>query len=191
MVSTCGRKSAALALCVGLLGAAGCAELEGVLAQSIGGRAVEGELRSLDERRGRMQVRQQRGGTVTLRYDRSTRVFYAQREYPPSALERGDVVRVRVSHDRSGEAWADRVDVLRSRAATGRVERLDGRVAQVVPSRGHFTVVRGREVPIVVYVPPNVRREDLRRLDRLRTGDRVRLDVLHLGPGEVELVRFR
>jgi hypothetical protein len=191
MVRRYGRGTVIAALLLGALGAAGCAELDGVLARPMGGSVVQGEVRSLDARRARMQVREDRGGTVTLRYDGGTRVFYRQREYPTSALERGDVVRVRVSHDRSGEAWADRVDVLRSRASAGRVERLDGRVVRIEPRRGYFTVVRGREAPVVVYVPPTVRREDVRRLDRLRPGDNVRLEVLPLGRAEAELVRFR
>jgi hypothetical protein len=44
----------------------------------------------------------------------------------------------------------------------------------------------------VVYVPRDARRDDVRRFERLRRGERVRVEVRSRGRGDqAELVRFR
>src|SRR5262245_14005769 len=104
----------------------GCATLEEVLNDPGRSNVIDGEVWAVDARSRRIEVRPDRGGTVEMFYDRNTRVYYEQREYEPSALEQGDVVRALVSRDRDGTVWADRVDVLSSRTPTDRVERIDG-----------------------------------------------------------------
>jgi hypothetical protein len=190
MLSGRWRKGSALIVLAMLSGA--CTQLEGVLSDPGQANVVDGEIRSIDARASRIDVRSNRGNTVTMRYDRQTRVVYEQREYDPSALEQGDRVRALTSRDRNGTLWADRVDVLSSvrDGGSGRVERIDGTFGRSEPSRGYFTVVVGRET-LVVYVPRVARDQDIRRLDRLRSGDRVSLDVRRVGRGEMELVRFR
>lgn len=171
--------------------------MDGVMLPASGSTSmVTGEIRSLDSRNGRMQVREQGNNrTQTLRYDSRTRVVHRQRQYPITALERGDVVRVRVSRDRSGSAWADHVEVRESvqerRASNARVERVDGTVRLVDTRRGLFTVEQSRNRTVTVYVPRNMSRDDARRFDRLRRGERVRADVRSVGGGVAELVRFR
>jgi hypothetical protein len=160
------------------------------------GSAVSGELRSVDSRNGRLQVRDPRSNrTETLRYDGRTRVVYRGRQHPVSSLERGDLVRVRVSRDRSGTTWADHVEVERSvrdrDGASGRVERLEGTVRQVDTRRGIFVVDHGVFRATTVYLPRNAARDDVRRFDRLRRGERVRVEVRPLNSGVAELVRFR
>jgi hypothetical protein len=193
---------AALAAVVLALAAPGCAPLnalDDVLQPNGSMSVVSGEIRSLDARRGRMQVRDDYAGgrTHTLRYDNRTRVVYAQRQYPASSLSRGDQVRVRVTYDRSGNAWADRVEVRRSAqqqrtvANSSRVERLDGVVRQVDNRRGWFTLEQSRSRSVRVYVPTRLNGTDARRFDRLRRGDRVRVEVRALGRNEAQLVRFR
>jgi hypothetical protein len=175
-----------------VLAGAGCAEIERAIHAPGRSDVVDGEIWSIDARGSRIDVRSVRGGTVTMRYDRNTRVFYERREYEPTALEEGDQVRALTSRDRNGTLWADRIDVLRSvrDAAPGRVERIDGVFGRFEPGRGYFTVVAARET-LFVYIPRNVREGDLRRLERLRPGDRVRIDVRVFGRGELELARFR
>jgi hypothetical protein len=193
------RRRAGLALVATLLIAApACAALgvlDDVMVPDGRNSLVTGEVRSVDGRRGRLQVRDDRTSrTHTLRYDGRTRVQYRQRHYPASALERGDVVRVRVSYDRSGTAWADHVEVRQSvqdrRAATARVQRLDGRVLQVDSRRGFFTVEPSRNRTVVIHVG-NVTANDARRVARLRRGDRVRMDVRPVTNNAAQLVRFR
>lgn len=182
-------------LLVVVLVAAACAPLSGVAVPDGRSAVVYGEVRSLDARRGRIQLREDRGRTVNVRYDNRTRVVYRARQYPPSSLRRGDIVQVRLTHDRSGTAWADRIDVRHStqdrRVATARVERIDGRVLGVDTRRGRFTLEPGRSRTVVVHVPHRLSSSDARRFERLRRGDRVRVDVRPVGRNDVELVRFR
>jgi hypothetical protein len=195
-----GRLPVILALTGGLLLAPACAPLgamDGVVLGD-GGRSssfVEGEVRSVDTRRSRMELRDHRNRGYTVHFDRRTQVIYRQRQYPVQALERGDVVRVRLVRDRNGALWADRVDVWQSvrerGVAYGRTERVNGTVSRVDHRRGHFTMQSGRNQVLVVHVPSRLTREDARRFERLRRGDRVRVEIRPVGRGAAEFVRFR
>jgi hypothetical protein len=195
------NRTAGLALAAAFLVTAGCAPLEGspggIVVPNRSSTIVEGEIRSVDTRRGRLELRDSRG-TRTLRYDHQTSVVYGQRRYPVSALERGDYARIHVSYDRHGNGWADRVEVRRSarddRGIAGAIgaSRVAGTVGRIDHRRGFFTVERGRDPRVTVYVPSRLSRDDARRFDRLRRGDRVRVEVRQLrGRNEAELVRFR
>lgn len=70
-----------------------------------------GEVRSVDTRRGLIQLREEHGRDYTVRYDNRTRVVYRERQYPVSALDRGDQVQVRVEYDRNNNLRTDRIDV--------------------------------------------------------------------------------
>lgn len=183
---------------------AGCAPLGslGGLGDVLGGgHSLHGEIRSVDTRRGRLQVREQYGRDQTVRFDNRTQVVYQNQRYPVSSLERGDQVQMRVEYDRNNTAWADRIEVRSSARqndrgsiwGSTRVQRLDGRVQTVDTRRGYFTVTTGaRNTQMVVYMPRDARREDIRRFDRLRRGERVRADVRSTGrSNQAELVRFR
>lgn len=178
-----------------------CAPVGDILMGDVGGypssgrtSIVSGEVRSVDSRRGQLQVRDDRNSrNVNLRYDNRTRVSSGQRQYPASSLRRGDWVRVNVSYDRSGNAWADRVEVRGNSAGrnAGRVQRIDGTVRSVDVRRGYFAVDQGRSSTVVVYVPQRLGSSDARRFERLRRGERVRADVRLSGGNTAELVRFR
>jgi hypothetical protein len=195
------RLAAALAATV--LSSSACANvgtvLEDVAGSGLGGGpTLSGEVRSVDTRRGRLQIRDEyERRTETVRYDSRTRVVYGNREYPVSSLERGDYVRVRVDYDRDGNAWADRIEVRGSgrddrddRNNIGRTVRLDGTVRQVDQRRNLFTVEERQDV-YVVYVPSRASRNDVRRFEDLRRGDRARADVRVVARGQAELIRFR
>jgi cold shock CspA family protein len=194
-----------------VVSASACAQMGtlGGLGDVIGGGSnVYGEVRSVDARRGRIEVREQYGRDQTVRFDNRTRVVYQNREYPVSSLERGDQVQMRVEYDRNNTAWTDHIEVRSSARRTDRrddrrdddrgdvwgtrVERLDGRVQGVDERRGYFTLTQNRGQRVLVYMPRNARREDIRRFERLRRGERVRVDVRSSGRGDqAELVRFR
>jgi len=192
------RRSAPLAVALGavlLTGSAGCAAvLDEVGGVYNGSSAITGEIRSVDARRGRLELRENSGRNHTLRFDNQTRVVNGQRAASATSLERGDVVQVRVSYDRSGTAWADRIDVRRSardgRIGSVRTQRLSGVVAAVDTRRGWFTLEQGRN-RYTVQLPPRVSRDDARRFERLRRGDRVNVEVRALQRNGYELVRFR
>jgi hypothetical protein len=196
-----GRIPWTLALMGGLLTVSACAPLgamDGVVLGGGGGARtafVDGQIRSVDTRRARLQVRDQWNRSHTVRFDRRTLVTYRHRQYPVTALERGDLVRIRLVRDRAGSLWADRVDVRESVRDRGRIygrtERLTGTVAGVDRRRGVFTIQPSRYETLVVHVPGRLSRDDARRFDRLRRGDRVRVEVRAVGRGAAELVRFR
>ena len=198
-----GSTGKALVLTASLLAAPGCTQwgdtMWGPRPQSVRSVVLDGEVWSLDSRQGRLQVRTDRGRTNTVLVDRGTRVTYGRQSYPVDALERGDVVRVWVEVDPRGEAWADRVDVRSSVRDRGysdryddryRVERLDGRVGEVNLRQGYFTVEQGRE-RVAVRIPNGLDRNELRKVERLRRGDRVDVDVRTISGDEAELVRVR
>jgi translation initiation factor IF-1 len=85
---------------------------------------------------------------------------------------------------RYGGSDRDRRDV------AGRIERLDGRVTSVDQRRGYFAMSDGRQ-NVLVHVSGRLSNNDARRFDRLRRGDRVRVEVRYAGRGQAELVRFR
>jgi hypothetical protein len=200
MVTKPGRFSIAFALAAGLmLTAPACASLggglEGVTVPRGRDARISGQVHSLDRRRNQIMVREGFGRTHTLRYDNRTRVLDGRRQYAVSALDRGDQVRVWVTYDRRGTPWVERLEVresARNRSiATPRVERLDGRVARLDTRRNFFTLEQGRNQTVMVRVPSRLQRDDARRLERLRRGDRVRVDVRALDRNTVELIRFR
>jgi hypothetical protein len=168
----------------------------------VSGSTVSGVVRSVDTRRGRLQVYDEYDRrTTTLRVDGRTRVVHQPREYPVSALERGDVVRIRVERTGGGELVAEHIDVRESVRQRddgygrggdyGRTQRLDGTVTQVDVRRNTFVLEQGRSNSYVVHVPSRVSRDDERRFDRLRRGDRARVEVRIVGRNQAELVRFR
>ncbi|HEX7090956.1 MAG TPA: hypothetical protein VF192_12520 [Longimicrobiales bacterium] len=194
------RPPSALVLVPLLLGAASaCSPLNGadLDPHRPSSTLVYGEVRAIDARRNLIHVRERDGGTEIVRYDWRTEVRYGSRRYPISALDRGDLVRVRVRYDGRGRPWADRVDVVREygrdrdRGYYGRVQRLDGRVGWVDTRRGYFTLERTRAPDVRVIVPRRLSRADQRRFARLRTGQRVRADVRLLSVNQAQLIRFR
>jgi hypothetical protein len=199
-----GGTGRALVLTAALLGATGCGSVGEILQQtrapSARATVIDGEIREVDARRGRIRVRSMRHGTRTVRVDRSTRVLYRRVEYTLEALEPGDVVRVFVEVDRNGAPWASRVDVRASvdeRRHSNRQARpreyawLDGTVARMDRNEGWFTVSVRRAGEIVVWVPDDLDRDDERRLGRMRRGDQVRIEVRPITSDEAELVGFR
>jgi hypothetical protein len=202
-----------LVLTASLLAFPGCAPFGdtvwGSRLPSARSRVIDGEVWTVDGRRGRLQLRSGWGRTSTVNVDRATRVVYRQRSYPVQSLERGDVVRVWLEVDGRGDAWADRVEVRQSVRERydrrgyddrygyddgryqGRVERVEGRVGQVNLRERYFTIEQGLNRFLAVYVGNGFERDAYRRLEGLRRGDRVRVDVRLISGNEADLVRFR
>jgi hypothetical protein len=187
---------------------AGCANMGTVLedvlsagALGVGGSTLQGEIRSVDERRGRLQIRDDRDErTETVYYDDRTRVIYGNREYAVTSLERGDYVRVRVDQDRDGNTYAQVIEVSESARDDGRYDdddryngrtvQLDGTIRQIDTRRYVFTI-DDRDDTYLVYVPSRANRDDVRRFESLRRGDRARAEVRIVSRGQAELIRFR
>lgn len=187
-----------------LLAVPGCATMGNVLT----GRPDDlyGQVRAVDTRRGYLQISEDYGRDYTVRYDGRTRVVYGGRNYSVASLRRGDEVRVRVGYDRNDQPWADLIELQRNGRDGGsiwgdrggvydrgsiRVERWDGQVQQVDYRRGWFVIDRGRYSDARIYVGRSARNEDIRRFERLRRGQRVKVEVRTSYQGQAELVRFR
>jgi ribosomal protein L19 len=161
---------------------------------------VVGEVVRVD--RAELVVDDGRGGTQRIGYSADTEVYYRGERYEVANLEPGDLVRVEVRRDRSGDRFTDYVVVTRSRqeggGATptaprpgeGAVETFSGRVTWVEQSRGRFGVDAEYRGPLTVLMPYDPAAPDRDAFERLRTGDRVTLRAEWLGDGRVQLVRF-
>ncbi|MSR35619.1 MAG: hypothetical protein EXR95_03095 [Gemmatimonadetes bacterium] len=109
--------------------------------------------------------------------------------------------------DPRGDAWADRVEVresVRERYSDSgrddrgryqerqeRVERVEGRVGGVNLRGGYFTVEQGFNRSVDVHFADGLDRNEYRKVERLRRGDRVRADVRPLSDNDAELIKLR
>lgn len=115
------RKTSMLALGAALLVSSGCSNLGSignilgsVLGQQGAQQQIDAEIQQVDANNGRLYVRTQDGQTGAIRVDSRTQVVYNNQQYPVTALERGDVVRIQLQQTRNNELYATRIDVLRS-----------------------------------------------------------------------------
>lgn len=82
---------------------------------SRGGTAtLDVEIVANDTQRQLLQVRTNDGREGVIRWDSGTEVVYNNERYSAAALERGDLVQMRVQETRDGELYTDYVYVTRS-----------------------------------------------------------------------------
>lgn len=118
------RRAYMLALGAALVAASGCSNLGSIgniLGSVLGGQGaqqqrqqIDAEIQQVDANGGRLYVRTQDGQQGTIRVDSRTQVVYNNQQYPVTALERGDVVRIQLQQTQNNELYATRIDVLRS-----------------------------------------------------------------------------
>lgn len=159
---------------------------------------VSGSVNRVDTRNRTLEIREERGRTVQVRYDGNTRMTYQGRRYQPSALERGDRVTLRVERDRRGDLYARDVVVRRDdgryggddRATPGGRQTLEGRVGRVQRNEGRFELRTGqRTVWVALPYRPHNSVQD--RFRRLRQGEQVRVQGVWLNQQRFEVERFR
>ncbi len=157
----------------------------GDAARTTGGR-VEGVIRQVNEREGRIVIQTTAGRMMTVRTGRNTPVFYRGEQYRVENLEVGD--RVRVEADPRSAAADDiaatRIDVTMSVQEAGgampgsraNVTVLEGRVTRVEPGLDYIYVDEGRgtEVRVDMRQAEDARGDVLRARD-VRVGDRVEI----------------
>jgi hypothetical protein len=198
------------AIAAALLVVSGCAQaggigdiLGGVLGgqQPVGGTetgAVVAEVRAVDTRNQVIEIRTDDGQNADIRYDQNTRVVYRQQEYPVTALEPGDVVRMNVQ--RSGnEYYTQDIQVQQSvqerQGDTGAYDsdelyQFSGTVDQIDQTRGLFTLrARNGEV-VTVAMPYNATSSARDRFQRLRRGNSVAVEGRFVAEERIELTRF-
>ena len=181
--------------------------LGGVLApqgqgQGQGASQVTGEIVGVDANQQVMQIRTQQGQTGNVRFDQNTRVVYQQREYPVTALERGDVVTLQIQQDQRGAAYTSYVQVQQSvqdrggtssggtyNGGSSSVQRFAGTVTSLDTQRGTF-VLRTQQGNAQVVLPYNLSNSDRQRFQSLRNGQNVTLDGRMAAQGRIDLERF-
>ena len=150
-----------------------------------GGR-VEGVVRQINDREGRIVIQTTAGRMMTVRTGRNTPVYYRGEQYRVANLEVGD--RVRVEADprdaAADDIMATRIDVTMSvQEASGampgsqaNVTILEGRVTRVEPGLDYIYVDEGRgtEVRVDMRQAEDARGDVLRARD-VRVGDRVEI----------------
>ncbi len=193
------------------LATAGCSQLGsvgdilgGVLGQQGqgGNGEVYGEVRAVDTQRQVLQIETNSGQVGNVYFDRNTRVVYQQREYPVTALERGDQVGMRIQQTQQGQAYTNYITVTQSvQERTGQgggdggygntagLTRLEGRVGWVDVNRGEFQL-RTNRGDATVYLRYNTSGYETDRFRRLREGDTVRVEGRLTSGNRLELERF-
>lgn len=173
-----------------VLGGAGGQQQQGQTGQ------VSGTITGVDTRQQVVGLQQSNGQTVNLLYDANTQVTFENRNYPPTALERGDRVTVRVQQVSQGY-YASVIQVDQSvssssgsTGASGSVQQLQGIVQQVDASQGMFSVSLQNYGTVTVTLPYNASRTDVSRLQNLRRGDNVRFYGVFVNNTRVELRQF-
>lgn len=175
--------------------------LGGVLGQPAGqGQTgqVTVEIQAVDAQQQAISVATQQGERGTVRYDGNTVVVYQQRQYPVTALERGDIVNMQVQQVQGGGLYTARIDVQQSvqertgqSPATGNQQlmQLSGPISQIDHREGWF-VLRTQNGNVTVYLPLNAPQATSDYFHRLRTGDNVRLEATRSASGTMQIHRF-
>lgn len=170
--------------------------LGGVLGGGAQSAQVAGTIRGVDPNNQQLSLQQSNGQTVALAFDGNTKVVYQSRNYPVTALERGDEVTARVQQLQNGGYYTDSVFVTQSvtSASSGgsvdNVQSLQGTVRMVDRNSGQFQLEAGTGVILTVSLPYNVNNSDLTRFNNLRIGDTVRFYGVYLNNSRVELRQF-
>lgn len=189
--------TAMLGACAG--GAGGIGDiLGGVLGGQQSGQQggqVAGTVLGVDTRGQVVGLQQSNGQTINLLFDANTQVVFENRNYPPTALERGDRVTASVQQVSQGY-YTNYIRVDQSVSASsgsttgGSVQQLAGTVQQVDLSAGAFSIDLQGTGLVTVSMPYNASRTDVTRFQNLRRGDYVRFYGVFLNNTRVELRQF-
>lgn len=199
-----GTKSrAATATLVIALAGTGCAQMGGfedILGGALPGQGgdLRAEVQSVDTRDREIQVRTDDGRSADVLYDDRTRVVYRDQEYPVRALERGDLVRMRVEETRTGALYTDLVEVEQSVGerqesdfpSGSSAQRMEGSVTWIDDGNGQFLLDTRSEGDVMVNLPRNPPSEMVRDFRNLDRNDYVRVEVRWISQRQAELVRF-
>lgn len=185
-------------LSLALLGFTGCPALGPLeIPGSNVNSDVIGEVQFVDNRTRELEIRTDSGRRTVLRFDNNTPVYYRQRTYPVSNLERGDYVAARVQQDRDGRLMVTDISVRETAQDRGmgasignRRDRTEGRVEYVDTRRGTFEIRDPRNRVVIISVPYNAPRSISDRFNRLRNGDYVRVEGRSVASDRFDLENF-
>lgn len=195
-IGTKGRAvTATLIIALAGTGCAQMGEFEDILGGALPGQGgdLRAEVQSVDTRDREIHVRTDDGRSADVLYDEGTRVVYRNQEYSVRALERGDLVRMRVEETRTGALYTDLVEVEQSvseRQDSGSAQRMEGSVTWIDDASGQFLLDPRNEGEVMVNLPSNPPSDMVRDFRNLDRNDYVRLEVRWISQRQVELVRF-
>lgn len=202
------RRMRGVALVAAALTTAGCSQagalgdvLGGVLNPQGGSEAqLQGDVVGVSTSQQYLQVRLPDGRTANVRFDNRTQVVYRQQTYPVTALERGDVVSLRVQQTSQGELYTDQILVTQSvqeingtgggAAAVGQYMQLSGTVGAVDTQRGMFELRGSGGAAVWVSLPYNASSTTTSRFRTLRSGQAVRIGGRYVSQQRFELETF-
>ena len=192
------RRGAAGALMILSTGACAGTNLGNVLGGVLGGTGsgnqLSGTIRGVDTRSQQISIQTSNGQTVPISYDNQTQVVYQNQNYPPTALEYGDMVTARVQAN-GNSYYTDYIQVDQSvngtgNVGSGNVQQLQGTVRNIDRQNGIFTVDVGNYNTITVTLPYNTSSNDVNRFNNLRSGDFVRFYGVYTSQSQVQLRQF-
>lgn len=177
--------------------------LADVLASGTGiyGSSLNGEIRSIDTRRQEIRLATGLNGDERIRYDNRTEVLYQQRRYEVRDLSIGDYVQVQLDEYRN-QRYATTIRVQESGRRGGsstqdprangnrRIEQLEGRIDRIDQRQGWLEMDDRYGTRVLVTLPYQANRGLSDRFNRLRRGDRVRIEGERLNAGRMELHRI-
>ena len=204
------RAAAPLVLAIGFAacaggGAGGLGDILGTVlggaqpaSSSVGQLVVE--VQSIDQQSQQIEVLTEDGQRGPIAYDANTRVVYQQQEYEVAALERGDVVEMRVQQVQNGGYYTDYILVRQSAqeragASSGgggsaSLVQATGTVQTIDYQRGWFDLQTSAGV-ITITLPYNPPSTTVTAFERISRGDRVTVEGYRIASDRIELVRFR
>jgi len=156
------------------------------------------EVQGVDQQSQEIEVLTEDGQRGPVEYDANTTVVYQQQEYPVSALERGDVVEMRIQQVAEGRYYTDYVLVRQSAqdrgtasgSTTTSLVQATGTVQQIDYNRGWFDLQTSSGT-ITVTLPYNPASTTVTAFERIGRGDRVTVEGYRIASDRIELVRFR
>lgn len=167
-----------------------------------GGEAQSGtvtvEVQEVDEAQQQILVRTEEGQEGPILFDQNTQVVYQGEQYPVRALERGDIVDMRVRQVQQGY-YTDLIEVrqpVQEREGGYRdspepdVYRVEGTIDAIDLGRTMFTLNMTQGGTLPVHLPSNASAQDRDQLRQYQPGDYVRVEVRPIDEQNAELVRW-
>lgn len=163
-----------------------------------GGGTLTAEVQEVRTQQQQIIVRTQSGEQGPVLFDQNTQVVYQNQQYQVTALERGDVVEMRIQEIQQGY-YTDLIQVVQSvqerqggtqSGTPAGVHRIEGTIDQIDLSRNMFTLNMTQGGTLPIYLPSNASTADRDRLREYRSGDYVRVEVRAVNEETGELVRW-
>lgn len=191
----------ALSLAVTACGGGALGGLGDILTGGAGGQqqggAMTAEVQEVRANQQQIIVRTQDGQQGAVLFDQNTQVVYQNQQYAVTALERGDVVEMRIREVQQGY-YTDLIQVVQSvqerrgetTGTTSGAQRIEGTIDQIDLNRSMFTLDMTQGGTLPIYLPQSASTSMRDRLRQHRSGDYVRVEVRAIDQSTAELVRW-